>query len=51
MENKTKRILKCLISLILIILVSSGIILGTNLLYKINHKTEDEIIAEKIRLN
>lgn len=47
MENKTKRILKCLISLILIILVSSGIILGTNLLYKINHKTEDEIIAEK----
>ena len=42
-----KRMLTIFISIVLIISVIAGVILTTKLLYKVNNKTEDEIMAEK----
>ena len=47
MEKKVTQYLKVLLSFMLVISISGGIILGTQLLYKINHKTKEDIMAEK----
>ena len=47
MSKKMKRILMIFFSIVLIISIIAGIILTTQLLYRFNHRTTDEILAEK----
>ena len=44
---KAKKIINLLLCLVLVITISGGIILGTQLIYKKNHKTQEDIMAEK----
>ena len=47
MKKRKTQYLKILLSCMLVVSISGGIILGTQLLYKINHKTKEDIMAEK----
>ena len=47
MKKNLTRYLKILLSCMLVISISGGIILGTQLLYKMNHKTKEDVMAEK----
>ena len=44
---KAKKLINLLLCLVLVITISGGIILGTQLIYKKNHKTQEDIMAEK----
>ena len=44
---KAKKIINLLLCLVLVITISGGIILGTQLIYKKNHNTQEDIMAEK----